>query len=176
MNRKVQGLLILGAVVIFTLLIYTAATRVSQEQLLGYGYLGIFIIMFISSATVILPAPGAAVVLLAGSIMNPLLVGIFAGAGAGCGESTGYLAGRGGREIVGNSVHAKRVEKWMKKNGFLTIFALAVIPNPLFDVVGIVAGGLEYDWKKFMLAAVLGNIVKATYVAYAGNAALGWMF
>jgi len=53
---------------------------------------------------------------------------------------------------------------------------LAAIPNPVFDVVGIVAGGLKYDWRKFLLAAVLGNIVKAMYVAYAGKVALGWMF
>jgi uncharacterized membrane protein YdjX (TVP38/TMEM64 family) len=176
MDRKMHGLLLILAVVIFTLGIYALVTHVSQEQLLKYGYAGVFLVMFVSSATIILPAPGLALVLVAGSVLNPVLVGIFAGAGAGCGELTGYVAGKGGREIVGRGKRTAQVEKWMKRNGFLTILVLAAIPNPVFDVVGIVAGGLQYDWKKFVLAAVLGNVIKATYIAYAGKAALGWIF
>ncbi len=176
MKRKMHGLLLILAIVVFTLAIYALATRVNQEQLLSYGYLGIFLVMLLSSGTIILPAPGLAVVLVAGSILNPFLVGFAAGLGAGCGELTGYLAGKGGREMAGNGKRVKDIEKWMKNYGFLTIFVLAAIPNPIFDVVGIVAGGLKYDWRKFLLAAVLGNIIKATYIAYAGKAALGWIF
>jgi uncharacterized membrane protein YdjX (TVP38/TMEM64 family) len=176
MDRRAHGIILILAVVLFTFAIYTVATRASQEQLLSYGYVGIFFVMLISSASVILPAPGLAVVFAAGKFLNPLLVGIFAGLGAGIGELTGYLAGKGGREAAAGNAHFARVEKWMMKNGFITILVLAAIPNPIFDLVGIAAGALKYDWKKFLLAAIIGNVIKATYIAYFGSRVLGLLF
>jgi uncharacterized membrane protein YdjX (TVP38/TMEM64 family) len=48
----------------------------------------------------------------------------------------------------------------MSKNGFLTIFVLAVIPNPFFDLAGICSGLAGYPLKKFLLATILGKSVK----------------
>ena len=59
-----------------------------------WGYASSFLISLISNATVILPAPGLAVVLSLGASLNPLLLGIVAGCGSGIGELSGYLGRR----------------------------------------------------------------------------------
>ena len=56
-----------------------------------YGYLGIFISVAITSATIILPIPGYVTVLFAGPFLNPYIVALVAGLGAAIGEITSYL-------------------------------------------------------------------------------------
>ncbi|VVC03058.1 SNARE associated Golgi protein [Candidatus Burarchaeum australiense] len=179
LQRHLLGALIVLFVLTLAVIIYSFVTKSTVERLVHtYGYLGVAVVMFMSSATVILPAPGLAVVFAAGGFLNPYLLGLFAGVGAALGEITGYLAGYGGREALYDSKNerVKRVQKWVERNGFLTIFVFAVIPNPLFDVVGIAAGGMKYDWKKFLLAALIGNVIKATCIALLGVKFFGWVF
>jgi uncharacterized membrane protein YdjX (TVP38/TMEM64 family) len=57
----------------------------------------------------------------------------------------------------------------MKKNGPLTIFLLAAIPNPLFDLAGLVAGALKMRLATFMLWVWLGETTKMFIFAYAGS-------
>ena len=67
--------------------------RGSLEDLISYGYVGAFLAMFVSSATIILPAPGIVMVFaIAAAGANPILVGLFAGIGAGLGELVGYFS------------------------------------------------------------------------------------
>jgi uncharacterized membrane protein YdjX (TVP38/TMEM64 family) len=51
------------------------------------------------------------------------------------------------------------------------VFGLAVIPNPLFDIVGIVSGVLRIPVWRFFTACWAGNVIKATAVALAGMGA-----
>ena len=53
-----------------------------------------------TSATLFLPAPGAALAAAAGTFLDPFWVGIFAGLGSATGELTGYLLGYCGRRAV----------------------------------------------------------------------------
>jgi hypothetical protein len=89
------------AVVGITFYIYSIRDRV--EEFSAYGYPGIFLIMLLANATVILPAPGVAVVFAMGSVFHPLGVAFAAGAGGAIGELTGYLAGYGGQAVVENT-------------------------------------------------------------------------
>lgn len=138
-----------------------------------YGYPGIFLISFIGNATLILPAPSFAVVFAVGGALNPFLVGIVAGLGATLGELTGYLAGVGGRYVVENRVLFNRVERWMRKGGPLVIFILAIIPNPAFDVGGIVAGAMKMPVWQFILAAWAGKSIRFILLALSGQLLLG---
>ena len=173
MDKRMQGVALLALALAMTLVIYVLASESTVEQLVTYGYPGLALVMFISSATVILPAPGLAVVFAAGGFLNPILIGLFAGTGAALGEMTGYFAGYGGRQALDKNGKVHWIQEWMARNGFLTVFVFAAIPNPVFDVVGLVAGGLHYDVRKFLLAALMGNIVKVTYIAFAGEKVLG---
>jgi membrane protein YqaA with SNARE-associated domain len=138
-----------------------------------YGYPGIFVISFIGNATLILPAPSFAVVFAVGGALNPVAVGIVAGLGATLGELTGYLAGVGGRYVIENRDIFNRVQGWMQKGGVLVIFLLALIPNPAFDVGGIVAGAMKMPVWQFVLAAWAGKSIRFALLALSGQFLLG---
>ena len=143
------------------------------QEFAVYGYPGIFVISFVGNATLILPAPSFAVVFAVGGALNPLLGGIVAGLGATLGEFTGYLAGVGGRYAIEKRRLYIRIERWMRKGGPLVIFLLALIPNPAFDVGGIVAGALKMPVWQFVLAAWAGKSIRFTLLALSGQFLLG---
>jgi membrane protein YqaA with SNARE-associated domain len=103
-----------------------------------------------------------------GAILNPVLVGIVSGIGGTIGEMTGYLLGYGGRLAVENIGIYTRMVQWMKRWGSVTIFVLALIPNPLFDVAGAAAGSLRFPVWKFILFGAAGRIPKNIFFAYIG--------
>jgi membrane protein YqaA with SNARE-associated domain len=144
------------------------AFRDQFAQLAAIGYPGIFLVSLLSSATIILPAPSLALVFAMGAALNPVFVGLAAGAGEALGELTGYAAGYGGRAVVESQRAYDVLEEWMRKRGGITIFLLSVIPNPIFDVAGIVAGTLGYPVWRFLLFTWLGKTIKTTAVAFAG--------
>lgn len=144
------------------------AFRNELSKLTNFGYLGVFLINLIGSATIILPAPSLVATFIGGSIYNPLLVGIFSGIGAGIGELTGYLAGYGGSAFITENKNYKRIEKWMNINGFVTILILSIIPNPIFDLSGIFSGATHYSLKKFLTAVLIGKTVRFIGISYLG--------
>jgi membrane protein YqaA with SNARE-associated domain len=151
------------------------ANGMDPMSLLEYGYPGISLIMFFSSATVLLPAPGFAAVLGAGTLINPWIIGPFAGLGSAVGEMTGYMVGLGSREAIA-SRHGKwwhRTEGWMKRNGFVTVLLFASFPNPFFDAIGVIAGSLGLPVKRVFAACLIGNTIKYTSLALLGSSALG---
>lgn len=139
-----------------------------------YGYPGVFLISLIGNATLILPAPSYAVVFAVGGALNPVAVGIVAGLGAALGELTGFLAGIGGRAVVEDRALYRRLENRMRsKGGVVVIFLLALIPNPAFDIGGIVAGTLRMPVWQFVLAAWAGKSIRFMLVAFSGQFLLG---
>lgn len=144
------------------------AFRHELAKLTNFGYLGIFLINLVGSATVIIPAPSIIATFVGGSIYNPLLVGIFSGIGAGLGELTGYLAGYGGSVVIKENKNYEKISKWMNKNGFVTILVLAIIPNPIFDLSGIFSGATHYSLKKFLTAVLIGKIIRFIGIALLG--------
>jgi uncharacterized membrane protein YdjX (TVP38/TMEM64 family) len=139
------------------------------------GYAGVFAMMLLTSATLILPAPGLALVFVLGRVFNPLVLGIVAGAGSTLGELTGYLAGYSGSGVIENMEMYQRIEGYVKQYGVIPIIILAAIPNPLFDVAGIAAGALGMGWWKFLIATFIGKAIKCIAVAYAGFYSVGWI-
>jgi membrane protein DedA with SNARE-associated domain len=165
-----------GAIVVaiaVTLLIAALADRI--EELKALGYLGAFLIMLLGNATVILPVPGLIFVFVMGGALNPLLLGLCAGPGAALGELTGYLVGFGGVAPVQDSAIYRRFDCWMDRFGPLVIFVLAVIPNPFFDMGGLLAGASEMPIWQFLLAAWLGKTVQAVLIALAGRYGVNWV-
>lgn len=165
-EKVIKYLLIFASVLISGVIIYF---RNDLAKLQGYGVFGIFIISILGNATVIIPAPVILSAFVGGSIYNPVIVGLVVALGATIGELTGFMAGVGGQAVITEGKYYKTVEKWMTKSGFLTIFVLAAIPNPLFDLAGIFAGATGYPIKKFLLATFLGKSVKFLTVALLGS-------
>ena len=160
-------------VVIVSISVFALRTEVARWA--QYGYLGIFLASILANGTVLLPAPGVALVAAMGGVLNPLLVSLAAGLGAAIGELVGYMAGVGGQLVVERIALYDRLLQWMQRYGSLTIFVLAAVPNPFFDLAGMAAGSLRVPVRRFFLWCLLGKIVKMLAFAYVGALAVRWL-
>jgi len=112
--------------------------------------------------------PGVLFTSAMGAVFNPYWVALAAGCGAALGELTGYVAGFSGQGIIENKQWYARVTEWMKKYGGLTVLVLAFIPNPIFDIAGMVAGALRMPLWKFLLFSWVGKTGKMLVFALGG--------
>ncbi len=149
-----------------------------SRQLIAWGYPGIFIISILANATVLIPAPGVALVFAMGGLsqFNPIILAIVAGAGSTIGELSGYLAGFSGQAVIERQDIYKKIQPYILKYGGAAIFLLAAIPNPFFDIGGIIAGTLKMPVRNFLFWCFLGKIVKMLFFAYAGYYSINWLY
>jgi len=166
---------ILALAVVIGITVYIYSIRERVDEFAAYGYPGIFLVMLMANATVIIPAPGVAVVFAMGNIFNPILVALAAGTGGAIGELSGYLAGFSGQAIVENTKTYNRVLPWVQKYGAWAILVLSAIPNPFFDLAGIAAGVAKIPVWKFLLFCWAGQIIKMAMFAYAGAYSIDWI-
>jgi membrane protein YqaA with SNARE-associated domain len=157
----------LAASVLIILLITVASfwLALNPRWVMGFGtwgYVGAFVISLIASATIILPAPGIAVVIAMGTALDPVLLGIVAGIGSALGELSGYLAGSSGRALIPNRQRQQfeRLHRLTDRYGALLLFALSAIPFPLFDFAGIIAGMLKIRIATFLATVAAGKSIK----------------
>lgn len=127
-----------------------------------WGYIGAFVISLIASATIILPAPGIAVVIAMSTALDPVILGIVAGLGSAVGEMSGYLAGTSGRALIPHRQRAQfeRLHRLTDRYGAILLFALSAIPFPLFDFAGIIAGMLKIRVATFLATVAAGKSIK----------------
>jgi uncharacterized membrane protein YdjX (TVP38/TMEM64 family) len=165
--------LALLAVIGITVFIYSIRDRVEEFE--QFGYFGIFLIALMANATVLLPAPGVAIIYAMGAVFNPLWVGLAAGTGGALGELSGYLAGFSGQAVVEKTNIYNRFHPWVEKYGGWAILVLSAIPNPFFDIAGIAAGIAKMPLRTFLVFTWAGQIIKMTLFAVAGHYSLGWI-
>jgi uncharacterized membrane protein YdjX (TVP38/TMEM64 family) len=154
--------------------------RLANIAELGYieylGYPGVFLVSMVWNSTVLVPIPSFWTYFFFGQVFHPALVGLAGGGGASVGELTSYLAGYSGRVILQGQRRIKiysRVEKWIKKWGFLVIFGFNLVPFFPFDLVGIAAGATRFPLWKFYLACLAGRSLAYGFIAFLGSQ--GWI-
>ena len=179
LRRKVirgKGLLVLGILCILVLSFIVYQLDIDWEELVReHGFVGIFILMLVTSMTILFPLPGWAVLVIAPGIMGLSGGGIFwlavvATTGATLGETTGYLAGYWGRVMIPEK-HQKNYEKiqrLMRNYGSKGIFIVAMMPFP-FDLVGIASGVLRFPLWKFLVYSWPGRMIRTIVLVH-----LGW--
>lgn len=172
-GTNILRILAITAVIGITVYIYSVRERV--DDFAEYGYPGIFLIALMANATVLLPAPGVAVVFAMGSILNPLGVALAAGTGGALGELSGYLAGFSGQAVVERTDVYNKISPWIEKYGGWTILVLSAIPNPFFDIAGIAAGMAKMKLWRFLLFCWVGQIIKMAMFAFAGAYSIEWI-
>lgn len=129
------------------------------EAYLGWGIAGLFLGCFLSNATVLLPAPSLVLVCQFSLIYGILPAATVGSVASALGEMVGFFAGLCGKELLpGRGL--KRISAIMAKHPYVVVFAFSIIPWPLFDIVGIISGALQIDWKRFYLACWLGKFIK----------------
>lgn len=168
-------LAVLLVVIGITVFVYSIRHEVRLLQ--QYGYPGIFAINVIGSATIILPAPALGMVIMASGLkaLDPFWIGVAAGLGATIGELTGYGAGFSGQGVIENTKMYERLHQLTDRYGMLTIFVLAILPIPLFDIAGMAAGALKMPMPKFLIATLGGKLIKMWLAAYMGAGAFLWL-
>ena len=171
--RNALRVLALLAVIAITVYIYSIRERVGQFE--KFGYPGIFLIALLANATVLLPAPGVAIIYAMGAIFNPFGVGLAAGTGGAIGELSGYLAGFSGQAVIERTDIYNRIKPWVDKYGGWTILVLSAIPNPFFDVAGIAAGIAKMPLRTFLFFVWIGQLIKMTAFALAGHYSIAWL-
>ncbi|MBT4125826.1 MAG: DedA family protein [Chloroflexi bacterium] len=142
------------------------------------GYSGLWIVSFIAAGSIILPVPGPAAVCIAAAPdlgLNPLFIGLISASAEALGEMTGYLAGISGRSLLERNRFYPRVHSLVQRRGGIILFFGAIIPNPLFDVIGIAAGSIGYPIKRFIAIVFVAKAIKSTAVAYACFWGIDWI-
>lgn len=135
---------------------------------IGYG--GVWVIGFIAAGSIILPIPGPAAVCIAAAPdlgLNPLIIGVVSASAEALGEMTGYMAGLSGRSLLERNKYYPKFHSLLQRRGGIILFVGAMIPNPLFDVLGIAAGSIGYPIKKFLTVVFVAKAIKSTSIAYA---------
>ena len=169
LNPWITALQIIGVLAIVVGAFWLGTQRELVQRFSQWGYLSSFLISLIGSATVILPAPGLALILALGAHLNPVLLGVVAGFGSGLGELSGYLAGKAGRNLVSrqgrfNSILHHMTTRYTSP----VLFFLAILPLPVFDFAGILAGALRMPILRFLTIVISGKIIKHVGAAYLG--------
>lgn len=142
------------------------------------GYAGVWLLSFIGAASIIVPVPGLAAVCVAATPavgLDPLVIGVIAGSAEALGEMTGYMAGVGGKTVLQRHRLYPRVRDLLLRRGGIIVFAGSVIPNPLFDIMGIAAGSTAYPLRRFLVIVLAAKSIKSTWIAYACLLGVEWI-
>ena len=139
------------------------------------GYTSIWFLAFIGAALVFLPVSALAAVCVAAAVdLNPFLIAVVAGSAEALGELTGYLAGMGGKAVFERNRFYLRFKNLFSRYAAPTLLVGSIIPNPLFDIMGVAAGSILYPVRKFLLLVFVGKVVKFTWVSLGCYYGMTW--
>ena len=135
-------------------------------------YLAVLLVSIIGNVTVIFPVPYVIFLwflVLFRPWTSVLLLGIFAGGGAAIGETSAWLIGRGGQELIEDSRYGKRLVRYgdLIERGWgiplIILFAATPLPD---DVLLLTLGLTDYSLVKAISASFVGKIIMCTLIAY----------
>ena len=154
--------LLISAAFIATGLVLWATGTFNIETV---GYTSIFFLAFIGAALIFLPVSALAAVCVAVAVdLNPFVVAVVAASAESIGELTGYLAGMGGKSFFEHKRFYLRFKNLFSRYAALTLLIGSAIPNPLFDILGVIAGSTLYPVKRFLLLVCIGKTLKFLWV------------
>jgi len=168
---RVTPLLISVAFIATGLVLWTTGTFNIETA----GYASIWFLAFIGAALIFLPVSALAAVCVAVAVdLNPFMVAVVAASAEAVGELTGYLAGMGGSSLFERNRFYLRFKQLFLRYAGLTIVLFSIIPNPLFDIVGVAAGSILYPVRKFLLLVFIGKTIKFGWVGLGCYYGMTW--
>jgi membrane protein YqaA with SNARE-associated domain len=173
--RKPENLVRLGILALVIVAIATALLLRDNFGASQVGYGAVALSALVASAGLVIPVPALATACATAIYLNPLWVGLIAGTAEAAGELSGYYLGYTGRDVLARSRMYQRLEGWMRQRGWLLLFLVSLVPNPIFDVVGIAAGALRYPIWGFLAVVWVGKVLKFLVFAYACTAGADWL-
>jgi membrane protein YqaA with SNARE-associated domain len=165
-----------------------AAAEFFRELVYGnpWGIIILFLFTIVANASIFFPIIVEPIVFVvaafAPNLATALLVGIVTGTAAAIGEMSGYVLGLVGVNTLKKMKDAKvekvfEIGEKLANRGMPIIFIFAFTPLP-FDLVGIAAGIIKYDLRRFFLATLVGKALRYTLVAlvgFLGMEAIPWL-
>jgi len=175
------AMLLLSVLIVFLIRqveMFLKASPDSIHRFAPFVYVAVFVIALLNSATIVIPAPGIAVIIALATQWNPVIVAVVTSIGSSIGEMSGYLAGRVGTRIIA-AEHMRGYQmatRWVKRRGWWIIAVFALIPLVVFDIVGLVGGGLKIPAPRFLLATWIGRLPRSFIEIYAGASIVRLIF
>ncbi len=173
--RKPENLVRLGILAAVVAAIVAALLLRGNFSATQAGYGAVALSALVASAGLLIPVPALATACTTAIFLSPFLVGVIAGTAETAGELSGYYLGYTGRDVLSRSRIYRRLEHWMRRRGWLLLFLVSMVPNPIFDIVGIAAGALRYPVWGFLAVVWAGKLLKFLIFAYACDAGADWL-
>ncbi len=179
-KRRISFVILIVLFILWTILIYNfSPAKIVELVGIENSYLLAFIVAFIGGTSILFPLPYYLLVITLGAGgINPILLGLSSGTGIILGDSTSYLIGYSGREVIPDKIKKlfDKLCNWLlSRNSFLIYIFLflygAMIPIPN-DVITVSMGLAHYPYWKVMLPLGLGNIIFNISLALVGF--YGW--
>lgn len=171
-RRSARDYALLAASIVLTVAFCVLVIVYWQEfvRFSKYGYIGVFIVSFLGDVTLFVPVPNLLIVFTLGGVLNPVLVGLIAGAGEATGSMVVYVTGLSSAKALHALDHLvmDRFRAWIKTRGAISVFIMSAIFNPLFYPFTAVAGMMHFGWWRFLLLCLAGKSLKNVLLATAG--------
>ncbi len=172
-----KPILIGAAALVLNLLAYLLLPPSLLTRLGRLGYLGAFGIAALANATVLVPVPYYPIIIRLAQALNVWGVVLAAAAGSTLGECVAFFVGCSSH----GAIEETRVNNWIERQmqrpwrAGLVLFVLAALPNPAFDVAGLLAGAFGLPLWLFLLPVFLGRIVRMALLGFVGLNIEGWI-
>ena len=170
MKNKIYAVTVFFSSIVLSIAFFVFRDYFKEASSLGL--FGLFVVNFVSSATFFVSAPAFLTIISGGNLYSPILVAIIAALGACLGDMLGFAFGHSGRRLTKKKLDQHKtirfLEKHFHRHGALIIFLLAIIPNPFFDAIGILAGVVNYPPFKFFAIMLVGRFIRYWALAQVG--------
>ncbi len=139
-----------------------------------YGYIGLFLLMVLQTILVVIPSE--AVIALSGTLgLEATKVILITVAGLLIGAIIAFFISRYfGRGVVIRLLGEEwidEVDRWIEINGGKAILIARLVPLIPFDLVSYVSGLTKIDFKKYLLATIIGMFPRIIFLIYLGSTA-----
>lgn len=177
MLLKHRSILKMVGLIIFFVVVAWFANQVKdnanvQDLVQHFGYVGVFILAFLSGFNLILPVPAITFLsLFTEAGLNLYIIITIMSVAMSLGDAIGYILGRFGRETLIQSPPAwlERIDTFLSRHRFgIPIFfylfaSFAPLPN---EVVVIPAGVTKQKWWLVLIPVLLGNTTSNILIAF----------
>jgi membrane protein YqaA with SNARE-associated domain len=139
--------LILGIIFFFL----TFLISFDPQPFLRFGYVGVFVFNLFGPGIFLFPP----------LIRHMNIFGLaFATAlGMAINDSVSWLIGRSGDIVIPRSRKVEKIAGTIHRFGPMALFFWSLIPFP-YDIIGLIAGYLEFSYKSFVIPTFLGKLVR----------------
>lgn len=168
--------ILIGVFYYFDLLSFTNPSEI-RDYVLSFGEFApiIFIILFTIVPLTLFPD---AILAIAGGLIFGLYEGsIYIMIGALCGSTLSFYIARFYGSWIKDKLKNEKfldIDKNIKKNGFMIIFILRLVPLVPFDIISYSAGFSSIKYKDFIIATFIGIIPGVVVYANIGAQSLNF--